>query len=141
MLDNRGLPPAILFLPTRNNGMVEYWNGESKQGNFIMVIGNNQARFKKFPLFQYSNIPSFPLRSEAELSSYVHLVIPYLKENIKVQNPPPTFLEPGGDGCELRVTSCEVKNFRVVFLPRFFKVLPRILATRNPKQVFVLFRW
>jgi hypothetical protein len=29
----------------------------------------------------------------------------------------------------LRVTSCEVKNFSVVFLPRFFKVLPRLPAT------------
>ena len=46
-------------------------------------------------------------------------------------NPPPTFLEPGGDGCELRVTSCEVKNFSVVFLPQFFKVLPRKPATRD----------
>jgi hypothetical protein len=39
------------------------------------------------------------------------------------------FLEPGGGGCELRVTSCEVKNFSVVFLLRFFKVLPRLPAT------------
>jgi hypothetical protein len=44
-------------------------------------------------------------------------------------NPPPTFLEPGGDGCELRVASCEVKNIGAVFLPRFFKILPRSPAT------------
>jgi len=38
------------------------------------------------------------------------------------------FLVPGGDGCELRG-----KNALVVFLPRFFKALPRIPATRNPQ--------
>jgi hypothetical protein len=52
------------------------------------------------------------------------------------------FLKPGGDGCELRVACCEVKNFRFIFLPRFFKVLPRLPATRNPQQILVLFsRW
>jgi hypothetical protein len=39
------------------------------------------------------------------------------------------FLERGGDGCELRVASCEVKNFGVVFLSQFFKALPRKPAT------------
>jgi len=41
------------------------------------------------------------------------------------------FLERGGDGYELRVASCEVKNFGVVFLSQFFKALPRKPATRN----------
>jgi hypothetical protein len=50
------------------------------------------------------------------------------------------FLEPGGNDCELRVTSCEVKNFCFVFVPRFFKVLPRLPATRNPQQALVIFR-
>jgi hypothetical protein len=54
-------------------------------------------------------------------------------------NPPPTFLEPGGDGCELRVASCEVKNIGAVFLPRFFKILPHSPATRNPQQILILF--
>jgi hypothetical protein len=39
------------------------------------------------------------------------------------------FLEPGGDGCELRVTCCGVKNFSIVFFTQFFKVLPRKPAT------------
>jgi hypothetical protein len=50
------------------------------------------------------------------------------------------FLERGGDGCELRVSSCEVKNFGVVFLSQFFKALPRKPATRNPQQALVFFR-
>jgi hypothetical protein len=32
-----------------------------------------------------------------------------------------------------------VKNFSVVFLPRFFKVLPRLPATRNTPQILVIF--
>jgi hypothetical protein len=42
------------------------------------------------------------------------------------------FLEPGRNGCELRVASCEVKSCSVYFLAQLFKVLPRIPATRNP---------
>jgi hypothetical protein len=49
------------------------------------------------------------------------------------------FLEPGGDGCELRVTSCGVKNFSIVFFTQFFKVLPRKPATRNTQQILVIF--
>jgi hypothetical protein len=49
----------------------------------------------------------------------------------KLSDPESTanFLERGGDGCELRVSSCEVKNFGVVFLSQFFKALPRKPAT------------
>jgi len=32
------------------------------------------------------------------------------------------FLELGRDGSELQVTSCEVKNFDVIFLAQFFKI-------------------
>jgi hypothetical protein len=69
-------------------------------------------------------------------------ILPHcLKECNKMQHPESTvnFLERGGDGCELRVTSCEVKNFCFVFLPRFFKILPRKPVTRNPQQILVLF--
>ena len=47
-------------------------------------------------------------------------------------------LEPGVDGCEVRVARCEAKNFIIVFLSRFFKVIPRIHATRNKQQNLVL---
>ena len=50
------------------------------------------------------------------------------------------FLERGGDGCELRVVSCEVRIFDLVFLSQFFKALPRKPVTRNPKQALVIFR-
>jgi hypothetical protein len=69
-------------------------------------------------------------------------ILPHcLKECNKMQHPESTvnFLERGGDGCELRVTSCGVKNFSIVFFTQFFKVLSRKPATRNPQQILVIF--
>jgi hypothetical protein len=64
--------PTILFLPTRNNGMMEYWNGESNRGNFITFIRNYQYqyRFKKFPISQYSSLP------KSIIPIFQHSIIP-----------------------------------------------------------------
>ena len=51
------------------------------------------------------------------------------------------FLEPGRDCCEVRGARCEAKNFSVVFLSRFVKVIPRIHAAHNPQQTLVLLTW
>jgi hypothetical protein len=78
---------AILHIPNRNNGIMECWNREIIafyavicQGRklaakpvvpIISAVGVYLPMFHKgvIPLFHFSNIPSFQLRSEAELSS------------------------------------------------------------------------
>jgi hypothetical protein len=78
---------AILLIPTRNNGIMEWWNREIIafhavicQGRklvakpvapTISAVGVYLPMFHKgaIPSFHFSNIPSFQLRSEAELSS------------------------------------------------------------------------
>jgi hypothetical protein len=80
-------PRSILHIPNRNNGIMECWNREIIafyavicQGRklaakpvvpIISAVGVYLPMFHKgaIPLFHFSNIPSFQLRSEAELSS------------------------------------------------------------------------
>jgi hypothetical protein len=85
---------AILHIPNRNNGIMECWNREIIafyavicQGRklaakpvvpIISAVGVYLPMFHKgaIPLFHFSNIPSFQLRSEAELSSNFLLIGP-----------------------------------------------------------------
>jgi hypothetical protein len=63
----RNAQSTILFIPTRNNGIMEWWNDEEEHGYPIIWIKINQDNFKKnanppssqSSKTQYSNIPTF----------------------------------------------------------------------------------
>ena len=50
-------------------------------------------------------------------------------------------LEPGRDGCDVQGAVCEAKNFIVLFLSRFYKVISRIPPVRNTQPTLVLLTW
>jgi hypothetical protein len=55
--------------------MMEYWND----------VEDKKTKILLYPLFHYSNIPLFQLRSEAELSSFTALPVDALDDILPVR--------------------------------------------------------
>jgi hypothetical protein len=60
----------IIFIPTRNDGIMEWWNGEKKHRNSIIWMKSNQDRCKKIPTSQYPIIP------KSNIPLFQHSIIP-----------------------------------------------------------------